>query len=185
MHKRCQTNARPISQLVQGPVSRGKKFAKLSLRADREPSPRFLAVPEMGNSTRKRDEKSALSSGNSLAPFAAVSLRKVDAPSRCGTCRPLRLLHTTNRYFQKMSRRISAGTKPRECTIRFATLSFAQLRLSRQRIRDPAVTDKRETATASGPETRGIRGIPETKVHVKLVRGASRAVKGCYVIVTI
>jgi hypothetical protein len=75
MHKRCQTNARPISQLVQGPVSRGKKFAKLSLRADREPSPRFLAVPEMGNSTRKRDEKSALSSGKSLAPFAAVSLR--------------------------------------------------------------------------------------------------------------
>jgi hypothetical protein len=47
----------------------------LSLRADREPSPRFLAVPEMGNSTRKRDEKSALSSGKSLAPFAAVSLR--------------------------------------------------------------------------------------------------------------
>jgi hypothetical protein len=34
---------------------------------------------------------------------------KVDAPSRCGTRRPLRKLHTTNRYFQKTSRRVAGG----------------------------------------------------------------------------
>jgi hypothetical protein len=56
-------------------------------------------------------------------PPMCVNLTKLDASSRCGTRCPLRTLRTTNRYFQKTSRRVAAAMKHRDRTILFAARS--------------------------------------------------------------